>query len=1029
MNRTSTIRALRACTTLFLAFGIGSAASAQTITLRIVTYNIEADINGVTAALPGLVTPSAGGTVQQGGVLEGIGEEILGSDPARPIDILALQETTSNASTVAPIASALNSFYNAPGMYTNSPYQATESGGDTADGNGPNACIYNTTTVQLVATVPVDPPGGTGQLGSSSGMYREVVRYEFAPAGVTPTPANEFYVYVSHYKSGATSSDQTDRTGEATIIRNDAATNLPANARILYVGDYNISTSTETSYQIMLAASAPNGAVPGQGIDVINPSSVSGVDWTANSLLNEKSESATSLHYRDDFQVMTTNVYYGTPGGLALVPGTYHVFGNNGSTSYETSVNSGSNTSLTNLQAGAPISAAQLYLDLTTASDHLPVVADYTLQLSGPLLAVSPVSNLASLGEPGGPFSPASQTYTLTNTGTGSLNWSASNTANWLTLSATSGTLAAGAGTNVTVSINANATSLAAGTYSDTVSFTNASNDAGSTSRAVSLIVGLTIPQLAVTPASGITSSGPVGGPFVPANQTYYLTNVGSGTLLWAATNNAAWLALSATSGTLDPGTGTSVTASANTNAASLAGGSYSDTISFVNVSNGAGNTTRLASLTVTSFGFYDDFSTFAAGNLVGQSNWVQYSTQSGAPLQVSGGKVIIPGGQTTDTQDAYKNFTQTNITVFYGLTLTLTSAVNSTAPSYFTALYTSNNASGYADFRLSAKAGDASLTNFVLGIRVTAQFGGPYTFGSTTLSFGVPYRVIVQAPLGYTNMFVYVNPTSADLASQAVYATNPIAGGTVPASVGSFVISQDGTSSVASDGLSIGKVIVSDSFATVYNALTPAVPPPVASFSGGPTTGMDPLSVAFTDTSTGNITNRLWTFGDGATTNTTGTNVTHVYAAGSYGVTLVASGPGGASTNSQPSYITVLTPFQSWQVFYFGSTTNPAAAPTADPDNDGMNNWAEFLAGTDPTDPASVFRIASITQQTNDLLITWTMGAGKTNVLQEADSLGGSGSFTDVVTLLTTGSVTNYLDVGAATNATQRYYRVRLGP
>jgi hypothetical protein len=37
-----------------------------------------------------LIAPP-GGTVQQGGVLEGIGEETLGNDPAQPIDILALQ--------------------------------------------------------------------------------------------------------------------------------------------------------------------------------------------------------------------------------------------------------------------------------------------------------------------------------------------------------------------------------------------------------------------------------------------------------------------------------------------------------------------------------------------------------------------------------------------------------------------------------------------------------------------------------------------------------------------------------------------------------------------------------------------------------------------------------------------------------------------------------------------------------------------------------------------------------------------------
>jgi hypothetical protein len=68
------------------AFGMAYAASAQTRTLRIVTYNIEDDTGGYTAPRPGLITPSGGGTVQQGGVLEGIGEEILGGDAALPLD-------------------------------------------------------------------------------------------------------------------------------------------------------------------------------------------------------------------------------------------------------------------------------------------------------------------------------------------------------------------------------------------------------------------------------------------------------------------------------------------------------------------------------------------------------------------------------------------------------------------------------------------------------------------------------------------------------------------------------------------------------------------------------------------------------------------------------------------------------------------------------------------------------------------------------------------------------------------------------
>lgn len=123
------------------------------------------------------------------------------------------------------------------------------------------------------------------------------------------------------------------------------------------------------------------------------------------------------------------------------------------------------------------------------------------------------------------------------------------------------------------------------------------------------------------------------------------------------------------------------------------------------------------------------------------------------------------------------------------------------------------------------------------------------------------------------------------------------------------------------------------------------------------------------------------------------------------------------------------LTPFQGWQTFYFGSVTNAAAAPEADPDHDGMSNWAEFLAGTDPTTSASVFRITSIGQEGNDLRVTWTMGSGKTNVLQEADSVGGTNGFTDVFAVLTVGTVTNYVAVGGATNQSARYYRVRLGP
>ena len=64
-------------------------------------------------------------------------------------------------------------------------------------------------------------------------------------------------------------------------------------------------------------------------------------------------------------------------------------------------------------------------------------------------------------------------------------------------------------------------------------------------------------------------------------------------------------------------------------------------------------------------------------------------------------------------------------------------------------------------------------------------------------------------------------------------------------------------------------------------------------------------------------------------------------------------------STNSSEVSATPpvqLSPFAQWQVQYFGSTTNPIAAPDVDADGTGQNNQFKYVAGLDPTNPASVF-------------------------------------------------------------------------
>lgn len=213
-------------------------------------------------------------------------------------------------------------------------------------------------------------------------------------------------------------------------------------------------------------------------------------------------------------------------------------------------------------------------------------------------LSVGPATGLSASGSVGGPFSPSSQAYTLTNTGGSSINWTASKTSSWTTLSASSGTLGAGAYTTVTVSINSAANSLAAGSYSDIVTFANTTNASGNTARTVSL--GVTgSGSLSVTPSTGLASSGSVGGPFSPSSQSYTLTNTGSASINWSATKAQSWVSLSAASGTLAAGASAIVTVSINSAASSLAAGTYSDTVSFTNTTNGSGNTSRGVTLTV----------------------------------------------------------------------------------------------------------------------------------------------------------------------------------------------------------------------------------------------------------------------------------------------------------------------------------------------------------------------------------------------------------------------------------------------
>jgi PKD repeat protein/endonuclease/exonuclease/phosphatase family metal-dependent hydrolase len=277
---------------------------------------------------------------------------------------------------------------------------------------------------------------------------------------------------------------------------------------------------------------------------------------------------------------------------------------------------------------------------------HMGIVKDFlvpTLQ-AGALLSVSPAGSFSSSGQAGGPFTPSNQNYTVSNSGDSNLNWGATYTAAWVSVSPTNGTLIPGTSTNVAVSINATANSLAVNSYSDTVVFTNKTNGAGSATRSVNLIVTATSPVIVTngytlsaencTPGNGIVDPGET------VTVTLSLKNTGSAN----ATNLVA--TLQATSDVISPdgpftygvvsNNGTPVTQAFTFTAGGACGGVITAMLQLQDGATSLGTISYTIPLGVTAGIFTQKFDSVTAPSLPAgwttsasgaQSNWVTSTT------------------------------------------------------------------------------------------------------------------------------------------------------------------------------------------------------------------------------------------------------------------------------------------------------------------------------------------------------------------------------------------------------------------
>lgn len=316
-----------------LAGGLCAAASAQ---VRVASYNVVGllgDQPSLRAVIASFHTDDRPGFATAAGVL--VFCEV-------------------RASTIAALQSLVNQA--APPGVTYALATFTTSGSEDSS-SGAQAAFYRT---DLLAEVT------SGHLDIATGAGRNTDRWLFRLNGYSSAAAR-FYVYGAHLKASTGTTNEATRLSGVQAIRANADA-LGTDVRALYAGDMNFYSSAESGYQAFGAAGN------GRAVDPLGTADWAGAanawkhtqsprDIVANGLVGG------GMDDRFDFILPTAQLCDGS--GIAVIPGTYRVPGNDGA-HYNLAVNAGNNAYFPGNLARSNLLADQLF----AAADHLPVLVD-----------------------------------------------------------------------------------------------------------------------------------------------------------------------------------------------------------------------------------------------------------------------------------------------------------------------------------------------------------------------------------------------------------------------------------------------------------------------------------------------------------------------------------------------------------------------------------------------------------------------------------------------------------------------------
>ncbi len=235
--------------------------------------------------------------------------------------------------------------------------------------NGPdtdNILFFRTSKVSLVSQRHI------------STQLRDINEYVLRP--VAPDTSQRIRIYSAHLKAGNTESDAQRRAAECTTLRQQLNLLSPGSLFVM-CGDFNLYSSSEESYQILLSASDPDGQLfdpidePG---DWSNSATFAAIHTQSPRSTSFGGGSSGGMDDRFDFVLASAGLM--DTADTYVIPSTYHAVGNDGQ-HFNESINDGVNYAVPDSIADA----------LYYASDHLPVAVDVLLRASSTPVADRPL--------------------------------------------------------------------------------------------------------------------------------------------------------------------------------------------------------------------------------------------------------------------------------------------------------------------------------------------------------------------------------------------------------------------------------------------------------------------------------------------------------------------------------------------------------------------------------------------------------------------------------------------------------------